>query len=383
VTDAGLARARKRAVAVAVAGLGLSALGALVAPTAALRAWLMAWVFWTALPLGCIALLMVHYVTGGAWGAVIRRLLEAAALTVPLMALLFVPVALGAGVLYPWADPAHVEHDPVLQAKRLYLNVPFFVARTVGYFVAWSLLARALARWSLAQDTSTDPLPGQRLHLISRGGLVLMGLTMSFAAVDWMMSLEPHWASTIYGIIFMGGSVLTAFAFVIPSLALLADRPALARVVSPNAFHDLGKLMLAFVMLWAYFAFSQFLIVWGANLPEEIPWYLSRGRGGWQWLSGALIVFHFALPFVVLLSRGVKRSPRRLALVALALGGVRYLDIFWLMAPAFHPDGFTMHWLDLTVVVGVGGLWVALFVTRLDARPLVPANAPELARVAA
>jgi len=219
---------------------------------------------------------MIQHITGGAWGIAIRRLLEAGARTIPVMALLFVPIALGLGHLYEWAQPEHVAHDTLLQHKALYLNVPFFLARAVFYFVTWALLARALSRWSLRQDESFDPTPAARLELISRGGLVLLALTMSFAAVDWAMSLEPHWFSTIYGVIFMGGSALTAFAVVIPIAALLMQHAPLKGLVTPDQLSDLGKLMLAFVMLWAYFNFSQFLIIWSGNIPEETPWYLKR-----------------------------------------------------------------------------------------------------------
>jgi hypothetical protein len=376
MTDAGFALSRRRALTVAAAGAVVSAIGAVVAPEQLLRSYLVAYVFWTGLALGSLALLSIHQVTGGQWGIAIRRLLESAGLTVPVLAVLFVPIALGVRVLYPWAQPEHVAHDPLLQEKALYLNVPFFLVRAAGYFVVWTLLARSMAYWSLAQDASDDPLPARRLHHLSRGCLLLLGLTMTFAAVDWMMSLEPHWASTIYGVIFMGGSVLTSFAFAIPTLALLRDRPTVAPVATPEVFHDLGKLMLAFIMLWAYFALSQFLITWSANLPEEIPWYLARNHGGWQWVALGIVTFHFALPFVVLLSRDVKRRASTLARVAIGLAVMRYVDLYWLVAPAFHPGQVSVHWLDLATVALVGGLWVAAFVRHLAARPLVPQHDP-------
>jgi hypothetical protein len=354
----------------------VSVIGAVVAPQQLLRSYLVAYVFWTGLALGSLALLSIHQVTGGNWGIAIRRLLESAGLTVPLLAVMFVPIALGVRVLYPWAQPEHVAHDPVLQQKAAYLNVPFFMVRAVGYFVLWTLLGRSMAYWSLAQDESDDPRPARRLHLLSRGTLLLLGLTMTFAAVDWMMSLEPHWASTIYGIIYMGGGVLTSFAFVIPALALLRDRPEVAPVATPETFHDLGKLMLAFIMLWAYFALSQFLITWAANLPEEIPWYIARSKGGWQYIAMFIVTFHFALPFVVLLSRNVKRRPSTLARVAIALAVMRFVDLYWLVAPAFHPGKVAVHWLDFATVALIGGLWVAAFVRNLSVRPLVPQHDP-------
>src|SRR5687767_1901487 len=223
---------------------------------------------------------MINHVTGGAWGVAIRRFLEAMMRLLPMLGLAFLPIALGLPTLYEWARPDAVAHDHLLQHKQPYLNVPFFLARTVGYFALWIVVARALTRWSDAQDTTTDPTPTERLELISRGGLLLMGLTMTFASIDWMMSLEPHWFSTIYGVVFMGGSVLTAMALAIVLAALARPGTRLPDAVRPDQFADLGKLLLAFTMLWAYFNFSQFLIIWSGNLPEEISWYLTRLRGG-------------------------------------------------------------------------------------------------------
>ena len=364
-------RLRRAALVAAVAGVVACVVGAVMMPEQFLRSYLFAFVFWTGAALGCVAILMINYVTGGAWGAVIRRPLESGAGTLPLMALLFVPVALGVHRLYEWAQPDLVAHDALLQHKAPYLNVPFFLARAALYFAAWILVARALVRWSHAQDETWDPLPTERLELVSRGGLLLLGLTMTFAAVDWIMSLQPHWVSTIFGVIFMGGSVLSAFALVIPVTAALARQWPASGVVKPEHFHDLGKLLLAFVMLWAYFGFAQFLITWSGNLPEEIPWYVERLHGGWQWIALALVVFHFALPFVVLLSRDVTRKARRLAAVGLALLCMRAFDVYWLVMPAFG-GGLAVHWLDVAAILGVGGLWLAVYVRRLESAPLLP-----------
>jgi hypothetical protein len=376
--DDALRRVRRVALVAGVAGAVACGVGAVLRPEQFFRSYLVAYLFWVGVPLGCLAILMINYVTGGAWGAVIRRVLESGTRTLPLMALLFVPVALGVRVLYAWAQPEHVAHDLVLQQKTAYLNVPFFVVRAAVYFAAWIVVARFLNRWSLAQDDTDDPWPARRLEQLSRGGLVLLGLTMTFAAIDWAMSLEPHWFSTIYGIVFMGGSVLSAFAIAIPVAAVLASRRPLAAVIRPAQFHDLGNLLLAFVMLWAYFAVSQFLIIWSANLPEEIPWYLRRIRGGWEYVVVMIVVFHFALPFVVLLSRDVKRRAARLAVVAVALAVVRMLDVFWLVTPAFSPERLVFHALDVAALVGVGGLWIATFLWQLDGRPLVPLRDPSL-----
>jgi hypothetical protein len=324
---------------------------------------------------------MLQYITGGMWGAVLRRILESSTRTLPLLMVLFIPLLFGVTWLYQWAQPATVAQDPILQHKQLYLNVPFFLVRAAIYFAVWSVLIWFLNRWSIRQDAEPTPALARRLEYLSRGGLLLYTLTMTFASIDWVMSLEPHWFSTIYGILFIGGQVLAAFAFAIPVAALLAERTAYGDVISADQFHDLGKLLLAFVMLWAYFAFSQFLIIWSGNLPEETPWYLSRLRGGWEWVGIAVIVFHFALPFVVLLSRDIKRNARRLAWVAYGVMAMRAVDLFWLVSPAFAHEGIGVHWLDLTTLVGVGGIWLAAFVWQLRERPLLPLRDPALAEL--
>jgi hypothetical protein len=374
--DHPLRRVQRVAIGVGAAALLVCALAGFANPTQLLRSYLVAYLFWVGGALGCLALLMIQHVTGGAWGVAIRRLLESGARTLPVMALLFVPIALGLGRLYEWAQPEHVAHDPLLQHKELYLNVPFFLGRAALYFVVWTIVVRSLWRWSLQQDESFDPTPGERLELLSRGGLVVMGLTMTFASVDWAMSLEPHWFSTIYGVLFMGGSALTAFALVIPVAALLSAHPPVAGLISADQLSDLGKLMLAFVMLWAYFQFSQFLIIWSGNLPEEITWYLARTRGGWQWVALAVILFHFALPFVLLLSRRLKRRASSIAVVALLVAVMRFVDVFWLVTPAWDPSRLTVHLLDLAAVLAVGGVWIWLFVRQLDGHPLLPLHDP-------
>jgi len=359
--------------------LALLVLGAaaFVDPGQTLRSYLVAFVFWITIPLGCLAVLMIHHVTGGAWGVAVRRPLESAALTLPLMGVLFLPLVLGAPLLYPWARPDVVAHDVLLQHKAAYLNLPFFVARAVFYFVAWTLVARSLAHWSLRQDRGGDDVADRRLHDTSRYGLVLMGLTMTFAAVDWMMSLEPHWFSTIYGVMFMGGCALSALAFVIMVAASLRTQTEVAETIGTNLFHDLGNLLLAFTMVWAYFHLSQFLIIWSANLPEEIPWYLARTRAGWRAVAIALVAFHLVLPFFVLLSRRVKRRPATLARVALLMIAVQLLDVFWMIRPAFARAP-AVHGLDLVALVAVGGVFFAAFVRLLAQRPLLPLHDPSL-----
>jgi len=351
------------------------------------RSYFLAWIFWMEVALGSIALLMLQHLTGGQWGLVIRRILEAATRTIPLMAVLMIPVLFRLKQLYIWADPQLVSLDPVLQHKSAYLNPPFFVARVVFYFVAWFTLVYLLNKWSWEQDETREPKIKRRFEALSGPGLVLYGFTITFASIDWVMSLEPHWFSTIYGLIFMVGQVLLTLCFVIALLMLLAQHKPLSDVVRPSHFHDLGKLLLTFVILWAYVSFSQFLIMWSGNLTEEIPWYLRRMTGGWQYLALFVVVFHFALPFLLLLSRGRKRDMARLARVAIALIVVRWAAIYWMMAPGFGQkvsatgagSTFKLSPMDLLAPVGIGGLWVAVFVWQLKGRPLLPTGDPNLA----
>src|SRR4030095_829008 len=251
--DHPLYRVQRIAIGVGAAALLVCALVGFADPTQLLPTYLVAYLCWVGGALGCLALLMIQHVTGGAWGVAIRRLLESGARTLPVMALLFVPIALGLRTLYEWAQPEHVANDPLLQHKELYLSVRFFLGRAAFYFVVWTLVVRALWRWSLKQDESFDPKPGERLELLSRGGLVVLGLTMTFAAVDWAMSLEPRWFSTIYGVIFMAGNALTAFALVIPMAALLSEHPPVEGLISSDQLSDLGKLILPFFVFAAYF----------------------------------------------------------------------------------------------------------------------------------
>lgn len=374
-----LRRLQGRALLVGVLGLGAATAGFFLSREHFFRAYLVAYLFWFGVGLGCLGILMIHHVAGGRWSAAIRRILESGTRTLPLMAVLFLPMILGLHDLYEWARPEEVAHDPMLQAKSPYLNVPFFLVRAAIYFTVWLLLARFLNRWSIEQDARCDPKLVVRMELLSRGGLVAMFLTMTFASVDWAMSLEPHWFSTIYGVIFIGGQLLAAMAFIIQIAARLVIGGPLTDIITAKQFHDYGKLLLAFVMLWAYFNFSQLIIIWSGNLPEESPWYMKRMEGGWQYVGVAIILFHFVLPFVILLSRDIKKRAGLLAGVALFVFLMRLVDMYWLIIPAFSPKAFSLHWIDAAVVLGMGGVWVWFFVRQLQRFPLVPLHDPALA----
>ena len=374
-----LDRFRRRALVVGVVFLLPCIAGWFFSPGQFFHSYLLAYIFWVAIALGCLAILMLQHVTGGAWGLVIRRLLESATRTIPLMALLFLPLALGMRVLYVWARPEGVSRGAILQYKSFYLSVPFFWLRAAFYFLVWYTLAWFLNKWSLEQDrAAAQPRIARRLEALSAPGLVLFGLTATFASVDWVMSLEPEWFSTIFGLLFIAGQGLSAMAFVIAAVVILAKQKPLSQVISPGHLHDLGKLLLAFVMIWAYFAFSQYLIIWSGNLPEEISWYARRLGAGWQWVGLALVVFHFALPFLLLLSRDFKRRASLLGRLAAAVIVMRLVDLFWLIAPGFRPESIGVHWMDLAAPVGLGGIWLAFFAGQLKQRPLLPIGDPNL-----
>lgn len=361
--------------------LALCAWGAASTPQQFFRSYLMAYIFWSGITLGCLAVLMLYHLVNGGWGVLIRRMLEAGTRTLPLVALLIVPVLVGIPQLYTWAHPEAVARDPLLQHKSVYLNIPSFLIRAVVYFAIWGILAYLLNRWSSDQDRSGAPWLARRLHRLSGPGLVLYVLTVTFASLDWTMSLEPDWYSTIYSALFIVGQVLSALALLIAVLGLLASRTSLAEVLSPRYLNDLGNLLLAFVILWAYMAFSQFLITWAGNLTEEIPWYLRRVNGGWGWIAGFLIVFHFALPFLLLLSRQVKRRVAVLASLAGALLVVRMVSVYWMVEPAFGDAQPRFHWLDWIAPIGIGGVWMAVFVWHLKRRPILPLHDNNLREV--
>jgi hypothetical protein len=377
-----LERMKVRALGLGVAGVALCAWLGFGFPNQDqfYRSYLFAYIFWLGIPLGCTAILMLHNLTGGWWGYPIRRLLEAGTRTFGLMAALFIPVWIGMSHLYPWARPREVAADPILQYKAPYLNLRFFTLRAAIYFTIWLLLAYFLNKWSAEQDRAAEERTAARLstrlEALSGPGIILWGIAVTFSSVDWVMSLEPRWFSTIYGMIFMMVGVLTAMSFVLFVLRMLSDREPIQDAVSPSQFNDLGNLLLAFVMLWAYLSFDQFLIIWAGNTKEEIPWYMSRAFGGWAAVAVVLLVLHFALPFFLLLQRPLKRRLRALSALAGMLVVMSALDVYWLVVPSWSKDGPHVHLLDILAVIGIGGLWIGTFFWQLAKWPLLPQHDP-------
>jgi hypothetical protein len=380
-----LKRIQRPSLVVGLVGLVLAIAGAFLNLEQFWQSYLLAYIFWLEIGLGCLAVLLLHHLVGGRWSFVIRRLLEAGAMTLPLLALLFIPLLFGLTQLYVWTDPEHMAQSELLQRKSAYLNIPFFLARTVVYFIVWIGLAYLLNRWSQRQDRTAEAGLTSWMRRLSGIGMVLYVVTATFAAYDWLMSLEPEWFSSIYGLLFIVGQVLATLALVIIGLRLLSQGKPLTETVAGSAwanhFNDLGNFLLGFVMIWAYISFSQFLIIWTANLPEEGIWYYHRSQGGWQWVGMFLILFHFVLPFFLLLSRQVKRKAQLLTILAALILLMRLVDLFWLVMPAFYPAGVRFHWLNLALLVALGGGWIALFARQLAGRSLLPLYDPYFSEI--
>jgi hypothetical protein len=353
---------------------------AFTSPATFFRGYLVSFMDWLGVCLGSMAIVMVRHMTGGGWGTVIRRILGASMRTLPLMILLFIPIALGVRYLYPWAIPVDSIADPAIREHldkhsfilRDYLNYHGFVTRAFVYFAIWFILQYLLSKFSFEHDKPPFADTSNRFKMVSAPGIILYALTISFAAIDWVMSLNPSWISTIYGLIFLAGQLIAALAFAIVVERILFNYEPMATLLKPSYVHDHGKFMLTFIMVWAYFSFSQWLIIWAGNLPEEITWYFRRLHGGWQFVGLFLVVFHFFVPFFVLLSRRFKRDITQMVWVGAWMLVAHYIDLFWHIEPSFSQT-FTVTLADIVIPFAMGGIWIAYFCRNLSSQPLVPA----------
>ncbi len=373
-----LNRIQISALIIGIITLLLSLFGAFANTQQFYQSYLFSFLFWLGLSLGCLGWLGLHHLVGGGWGFAIQRLLEAGTRTLPLMALLFIPLYFGMHEIYVWSRPEIVANDAILLDKSIYLNIPFFWVRALVYFSTWFGFAFFLNKWSKMQDETGDVNLTRKMVRLCGPLLVFYVLTMTFASFDWGMSLEPHWFSTIYGFLFVVGQGLAAMAFMVIMAYTLSKREPLSRVFKPKHFHDYGNLMFAFILLWAYMSFSQFLIIWTGNLPEEIPWYLRRIKGGWEVLAVGLVLFHFIVPFFLLLMRFFKKRAELLFKIAIFMIFIRMVDLFWYIAPAFHPEKLTVNWLDIILPVSMGGIWLAYYIQQLKNRALIPLYDPRV-----
>jgi hypothetical protein len=349
------------------------------------RAYLLGFMAWLGVALGSMAILMIRHLTGGGWGVVIRRILGAAMRTVPMLAVLFIPIILGVHRLYIWAQPLENITDKHLREHladitKTYLTTNGFILRAVFYFAIWNLLSFLLSHWSKQTDRAGARDNTDRFKTVSGPGLILYGFTISFAAIDWVMSLDPSWVSTIFPLVVLIGEVLSAMCFDVVVERILFNYKPMSEMLTPDFVHDHGKWMLAFTMVWAYFNYSQWLIIWAGNLPAEITYYMRRLNGGWGYIGLFIVIFHFAVPFAILLSRPFKRNIRKLVWLATWLLLMRYLDLFWIIEPNFSKTlNFTLA--DVVVPVAIGGFWLAYFFHNLGALPLLPVYDPSAVEV--
>lgn len=367
------------AAGIAVVGaIGCALLGS-ASPKQFLFSWLVSFLFFLSLALGGLFFVLIQYASQGGWGVVLRRIGETIFSTIPVMAVLFVPLAFGLRDLYSWAVPGAAEHDALLQWKAPFLNVPFFLLRAVLYFVVWSVIALMYYRASRGQDVTGDPGVSARLRRLAGPAIIVLGLTQTFASIDWIMSLTPHWYSTIFGVYFFAGSFVGFIALL--SVVTVAMRSAglLDTLISAEHLHDVGKFLFAFTAFWAYIAFSQFLLMWYANLPEETIWYKARLEGSWQTVSLLLMAGHFGAPFLYLMGRDVKRKGWTLALGGAWVLLMHYVDIYWQVMPTLHPEGIRPSVLDVAALLTIGGCFVVAAVWLLRRQALVPLRDPRLA----
>jgi len=369
----GIARGQMPALIIGIIGVIGSIAGFVMDRPEFFRAWLAPFVFWFLVAAGALAVLMLQYVTGGEWGVLIRRPLGAAARTIPLFLLFGLPLVFGLEHVYIWANHDIVAHDPLLQAKaKFWLTPQAWLIRAAIYFALWSLWAWRIRLLSLDFAKTRSPYTELTRRKWSAFGLPMIVLSLTLVSVDWVMSLEPKWYSSMFGISFTVGAGLSAFAFVTFFLTLLADNPAMDGILKPMHFRDLGNLMLAFTMLWAYTNFSQFLLIWYGNIKEETPYYLKRLHGGWGVMAAILLVFHFFLPFFLLLMRNIKDRPKTIAIVTIILMVMRFIDIYWLVAPAHYGEHFYFSWITIFAFLGIGGLWLFAFIQQLKGQTIIP-----------
>ncbi len=379
IVNGSATRIKMTSLGIGIAGLAACVVGWIVSPKEFFVAYLFAIVVFIGLSLGALALLMIHHLTAGFWGYGARRFLEAAMANLPVLALMFIPIFFGLHYLYEWTNPAAVAASELLQKKAGYLNTAGFIGRTVVNFAIWIVMSRFLLKWSAEQDVTHSVEPTRKMRTLSGPGLVIYPISMTIASVDWIMSLEAFWYSTVFPVLVCIGQVLSALAFVILLLADAARSAELGPLTSEDSFHKLGNLLLAFTMLWAYLAFSQLLIIWSGNLPDEIRWYLHRVSDGWRYVAGFIALFQFFLPFFLLLMRPIKKRRQLLASVAACVFLSHIVTIWWTVAPSFHSEVFFIDWLAFAALFGVGGIWFAAFLWNLERRRLVPLNDPRFA----
>jgi len=352
------------------------------------QSYLFAFIYWSGFAIGGLGALLLNNVVGGRWGVTARRFFEAQMRTLPLIFLFAVVLLLGLQYLYPWTHPDLVRNNEYLRAKQGYLNVPFFCVRVCIYFAVWWFWGSRVRRMSDLQDETGDPTLRERMRAFSAPGLLLFVLTASFAYIDWVLSSDAQYYSTVYGAMILIGDVLQTFALTLVVMILASEGDRFGGRVNKVILHDLGNLMFAFTIFWTYLSLSQLIITWPANLPQELQWYLDRVHGAWKWLTVIIALSMFTIPFLALLSQARKQDPKRLIRVAIWLLLARIIDVFWIVEPTFRnktpsgllatAPGFAIYWTDFAAFFGIGGIWVYVYLGQLRRRPLLPLRDPRV-----
>ena len=366
------------ALTVGIVGLAASAVGYFQDSHQFYFSYLVAFFFWMTVALGALFFNLLHHLTRASWSTVLRKLTESMMSTIPFMFVMMIPVLLGMHELYHWTHEDVLATDIILQNKAAYLNIPFFIIRVVFYFAVWSIMTLILTKNSAKQDIKHEDSILARMRKYSAPGMMLFAFTITFAAFDWLMSLEPHWFSTIFGVYIFCGTFISMLAFTIIMVRYQNIKGAFDGIVTVEHRHTLGKLLFAFTIMWAYMGFSQYLLIWYANMPEETFWYLQRWEGSWRTLSIILPIAHFGLPFVALIPQAAKRSGNWLLMMAFYMLLMRYMDLYWIAMPTHSPDGIHYSWIDISTMAGIGGIFIWLFWRKYTSGAAVPVNDPGL-----
>ncbi|MFH2036912.1 MAG: hypothetical protein ABIJ45_10955 [Candidatus Zixiibacteriota bacterium] len=363
---------------IGIIGLVLSAIGWFTDATQFYFSYLTSFVFWISIAWGGLFFVMLHHLVNAKWSIVIRRFGESLMLIIPFMLLFFIPILFGMKDLFQWNNPEIVAGDHLLQGKAGYLNQTFFIIRLVAYFIIWSGLAYLLNKFSMQQNKKSSFDQTKKWRIISAPGMILFAVTLTLASFDWLMSLDAHWYSTIFGVYIFSGAFLAMLSLTVFIIIRLQSQGVLTNEITGEHFHDLGKLMFAFTIFWGYMAFSQYFLMWYGNIPEETVWFLHRWEGSWRTVTFLIVFGHFCLPFFVLFPQTIKRNKTIMSIIAIWILLMRWVDLHWIIMPTLYHHGVHLSWIDGVTMIGMGGIFLFLFWRIFAAHPIIPVQDPHL-----